>query len=202
MPDFLLQTDRHLFHFVNHDLANPFFDWIMPWLRHPPTWIPLYLFIIGFCAWKFKKTAVLIIVLMALSAGFADKTSAGFVKPLVHRLRPCNEPIVSKTTITRVDCGTGYSFPSTHATDHFAMAFFLIFLFYKRWRWILLWGILWAGSISFAQVYVGVHYPLDVFCGTLYGIFVGWLFAWLFRKIQPYFISALPGSIPIANRNS
>ena len=33
MPDFLLQLDRHLFHFINHDLANPFFDAVMPWLR-------------------------------------------------------------------------------------------------------------------------------------------------------------------------
>ena len=183
MPDFLLQPDRHLFYFVNHDLTNPFFDWIMPWLRNPKTWIPLYLFIIIFCTWKFKKAAILIIILMALSAGFADFTSARMFKQWVKRPRPCQDSLVSKTAIVRVACGTGYSFPSTHATDHFAMAFFLIFLFRKRWSWIWLWAILWAGSISFAQIYVGVHYPADIFCGTLYGLLVGWIFSELFKKI-------------------
>ncbi|MDB5138912.1 MAG: superfamily protein [Mucilaginibacter sp.] len=185
MPDYLLQLDRHLFYFINHDLANPFFDWIMPWLRNPKFWIPLYLFIIIFCIWKYKKQGIIIIVLMALSAGFADFTSASIIKPLVKRARPCRDVLVSKTDIERVDCGTGYSFPSTHATDHFAMALFMILLFYKKWPWIWLWGILWAGTISFAQVYVGVHFPIDVFCGAIYGSLVGWLFAFLFSKLQP-----------------
>jgi len=187
MPDFLLQFDRHLFHFINHDLGNPFFDAVMPWLRHANNWIPLYILIIVICIWKFKKAGIVIILLMALSAGFADFTSASLVKPVVKRLRPCNDPVVSKTDVTRVDCGTGYSFPSTHATDHFAFAFFAILLFYKKWRWIWFWGMLWAGLISFAQVYVGVHFPLDVFCGALYGVLVGWIFARLFWKINEKF---------------
>ena len=188
MPDQLLQLDRHLFYFINHDLANPFFDLVMPYLRNPKFWIPLYLFIIGFCVWKFKKLGVIIIVLLALSAGFADFTSASIIKPLVKRVRPCRDPVVSKTDIERVDCGPAYSFPSTHATDHFAAAFFLILIFYKKWRWIWFWAILWAGTISFAQVYVGVHFPIDVFCGALYGAFVGWLFAMLFKNYNQDFL--------------
>ena len=184
MPDFLLQFDRHLFHFINHDLANPFFDVVMPWLRDRKNWIPLYIIIIIFFTWKFKKAGIVIIVLMALCAGFADFTSAHLAKTLVQRVRPCNDPVVSKTDIVRVDCGTGYSFPSTHATDHFAVAMFIILGCFKKWRWIWFWGILWAGLISFAQVYVGVHYPIDIFCGALYGVFVGWLFAKLFWWIN------------------
>jgi membrane-associated phospholipid phosphatase len=188
MPDFLLQFDRHLFHFINHDLANPFFDAVMPWLRNAKNWIPLYILLIVFFIWRYKKTGLLIIVVMSLTAGFADFTSASIAKKLIKRDRPCNDPIVSKTDILRIAaCGTGYSFPSTHATDHFAAAFFLIMLFYKKWRWIWLWGILWAGLISFAQVYVGVHFPIDVFCGALYGILIGWLFSLLFKKLQSAF---------------
>jgi membrane-associated phospholipid phosphatase len=185
MPDQLLQLDRHLFYFINHDLANPFFDLVMPYLRNPRFWIPLYLFIIGFCIYKFKKQGLIIIVLIALSAGFADFTSASLIKPMVKRLRPCQDVVTSQTDIERIGCGSGYSFPSTHATDHFAMAFFMIFIFYKRWRWIWLWAILWAGIICFAQVYVGVHYPVDVVCGAIYGMLVGWLFSLLFKRLQP-----------------
>jgi len=187
MLDALLQFDKHLFHIVNHDWTNPFFDAVMPWLRNARSWIPLYLLIAAFCLYRYHKVGILIILGIALSAGVADFTSARFIKPLVNRDRPCQDPVVSKTDILRVACGTGKSFPSTHATDHFAMAFFMIFLFFGLWRWILLWGVLWAGSISFAQVYVGVHYPLDVFCGMLYGLLVGWLISLLFKKLQPFF---------------
>ncbi|HVW96938.1 MAG TPA: phosphatase PAP2 family protein [Mucilaginibacter sp.] len=187
MPDFLIQIDRHLFYFINHDLANPVFDHVLPLMRNPKFWIPLYLFIIGFCIYKYKKQGLILIVFLALSAGFADFTSASIVKPLVKRDRPCRDAVVSKTDIVRVNCGTGYSFPSTHATDHFAMALFLIVIFQKKWRWIWFWAILWAGVISFAQVYVGVHFPIDVTCGALYGALVGWMFATFFKKIQPTF---------------
>jgi undecaprenyl-diphosphatase len=193
IPNKLLHADLQLFHFINHDLTNPFFDWIMPWLREPKFWIPLYIFTIGFCLWKFKKQGIIIIILIALSAGFADFTSARIFKPLIARQRPCQDPVVSKTVIERAPCGTGYSFPSTHATDHYAMAFFVIFIFYKKWPWILLWGILWAGSISFAQVYVGVHYPIDVTCGMLYGLLVGWLFSLVFKKLSELQFLGLSG---------
>src|SRR3569833_170428 len=189
MPDFLLHPDRHFFFFVFFLLVFLFFDLVMPWLRNPKFWIPLYLFIIGFCVYRYKKQGLVIILLLALSAGFADFTSASIVKPLVKRDRPCRDELVSKTAIVRVNCGTGYSFPSTHATDHFAMAFFLIMLFHKKWRWIWLWALLWAGLISFAQVYVGVHFPVDVTVGALYGVLVGWLFSLIFKKIQPNLIT-------------
>ncbi|MEO8886674.1 MAG: phosphatase PAP2 family protein [Mucilaginibacter sp.] len=187
MPETLLQFDRHLFHIINHDMANAFFDWIMPYMRNPRFWIPLYIFIIAFCLWRYKKTGAIIIILLALSAGFADFTSASLIKPAVQRVRPCRDPVTALTDINPVGCGTGYSFPSTHATDHFAMAAFLVLVFYKNWRWIALWATLWAGIICFAQVYVGVHYPLDVTGGAIYGILVGSLFAFIFKKLQPQF---------------
>ena len=191
MPDYLLQLDRHLFYFINHDLANPFFDWIMPYIRNPKCWIPLYLFIIFFCIRNFKKQGLIIIVMLTLSAGFADFTSASMVKQVAKSVRPCRDPVTSKTDIARVNCGTGYSFPSTHATDHFAVAVFMIMLFYKRWKWILFWGVLWAGSICFAQVYVGVHYPIDVICGALYGTLIGWFFSKLFQRLAPMLYNEL-----------
>src|SRR6202012_933821 len=108
--------------------------------------------------YKFKKQGLVIVLLLALSAGFADFTSASIIKPLVRRYRPCRDTVVSKTDIARIPCGTGYSFPSIHAADHFAVACLAIFLFRRRWRWIWLWAILWAGTISLAHIYVRGHY--------------------------------------------
>ena len=188
----LIHFDQHLFYIINHDWANPLFDCIMPWLRMPTFWIPLYLFIIVFCLWKYKKRGIIIILFIVATFGVSDFTSASLIKPFVHRLRPCQDPVVSKTDMERITCGSGYSFPSSHATNHFAMAIFMILIWCKKWRWIWFWGILWAGLISFAQVYVGVHYPIDVFCGALYGSFVGWLMSRLFYWLHAMFPEWVP----------
>jgi membrane-associated phospholipid phosphatase len=187
MPDTLLQLDRHLFYFINHDLSNAFFDWLMPLLRNPYFWIPLYVFIFVFCLWRYKKQGVIIIVLLGLTFGVADYGSASINKSIYERVRPCNDRAMATTIVRRVDCGTGYSFPSTHASNHFAIAIFLSIVFYKRYKWLLPASLLWAASVCFAQVYVGVHFPIDVICGAAYGILVGYLFALIFKKLQPQF---------------
>jgi undecaprenyl-diphosphatase len=46
-----------------------------------------------------------------------------------------------------------------------------------RWVWPV--AILWAMLVSFSQVYVGVHYPLDVSCGALLGSTIGILVGWV-----------------------
>jgi membrane-associated phospholipid phosphatase len=185
--DQLLQLDKHLFYMINHGLSNPFFDWLMPIVRNPYVWVPLYVFIFVFCIYRYKKTGVYIIVLLALTFGLADRGSAGVLKNLVKRVRPCNDPAMASTIIARVPCGSGYSFPSSHASNHFAIAGFLSLVFYSRWRWIWLVGMVWAFVISFSQVYVGVHYPVDVTCGAIYGLLVGWLVYLLFKKLKPNF---------------
>ena len=38
----------------------------------------------------------------------------------------------------------------------------------------------WAIFIAYAQVYVGVHYPLDVLGGGMLGTIVGSITAWIF----------------------
>ena len=187
MPDYFLQLDRHLFYFINHDLSNSFFDVVMPYLRNPKFWVPLYIFILVFCLWRYKKPGAIVIILLSLTVGFADFTSEHFIKSNIKRLRPCRDAIVSLTDIKRVPCGLGYSFPSIHATDHFAMTIFLCLVFGKKWHWIWFWALLWATSISFAQVYVGLHFPVDVVCGALYGALIGVVFSWLFKKLQPAF---------------
>ncbi|MCD8741563.1 phosphatase PAP2 family protein [Mucilaginibacter roseus] len=187
MPEQLLQLDRHLFYFINHDLSNPFFDWLMPLLRNARFWIPLYIFIIGFCIYKYRKVGVIIVLMLAASAGVADFVSASVIKPVIHRVRPCRDPVTAEKDIPRVRCGSGYSFPSTHASDHFAMAAFMSMVFSRRWRWIWWVSMLWAASICFAQVYVSVHFPIDVMGGALFGLVVGFGIAQLFKKFQPGF---------------
>jgi membrane-associated phospholipid phosphatase len=187
MLEKLLQTDRKLFYWINHTLSNTFFDWLMPILREPKTWIPLYVFIVFFCIYKFKKTGLYIVLSLLLCFAIADRGSAGLGKGLVKRIRPCNDPALSSSIISRIPCGSGYSFPSAHASNHFAIAVFLSLVFYKKWKWIWIPALLWAAAICLAQVYVGVHYPFDVLAGAVYGSIVGTLVSLLFKKLQSAF---------------
>jgi undecaprenyl-diphosphatase len=50
---------------------------------------------------------------------------------------------------------------------------------FKKWAWV---GLLWAAAIAYAQVYVGVHYPLDVICGALLGMAFGITVGTFFNK--------------------
>lgn len=185
MIDQLVSLDQEAFLTINQGLSNLFFDWLMPILRNRYTWAPLYLFIIIFCIRNYGKQGLLVVLFTLVTFGISDFTSSSLIKKSVQRVRPCNDIEFKETVNTRVRCGSGYSFTSSHATNHFAVALFLIMVFYRRWKPILWIGLLWAGAISFAQVYVGVHYPLDVLSGALLGSLIGYLVGLLFRFLQP-----------------
>lgn len=190
MIDQLIAFDKELFIAINQGLSNPVFDWLLPVLRNPYTWAPLYLFIIVFCIRNYKKRGVILIAFLLLNFGLSDYISSTLVKKSVERIRPCNDIEFKENVQLRVRCGSGYSFTSSHATNHFAMAVFMIMVFFKSWkpiRWI---GLTWASVISLCQVYVGVHYPGDILAGALLGALIGWLVSLLYLRIQPHLNTA------------
>jgi undecaprenyl-diphosphatase len=169
MLDFLIQLDRSLLFFINQQTANVFFDWLMPILREKKTWIPLYIiFVIGLIR-TYKSDSWWMILSIILCIVFTDQMASTFFKPLIHRLRPCNAPLVMEHLRLLLPCGSGYSFFSSHAANHTALALLLSYYFrHKKWLTALL--VLWAASIMYAQVYVAYHYPTDILAGVVCGI--------------------------------
>ena len=180
----LLELDYIVIHWVNTEWTNPLLDTIMPLLRKEIFWSPLYVFLIAFSFINFGKKAYWFVLFALLTVGTTDYISSHVVKKSVQRIRPCNS-IHDFEVIERVRCGNGFSFTSSHATNHFGLATFLFStigtLFRRRRGWLFV----WAGSISIAQVYVGVHYPLDIIGGTILGLLIGKLWAMLYRKYYP-----------------
>lgn len=171
----LINFDEYLFHCINSGLKNPFFDAVMPVLRNKYTWMPVYLFLFSFFLINFKKQGIFIILALALTIGAADSTSSHLFKKSVKRLRPCKVIEQPADLHLLVSCGSGFSFPSSHAANHFAIATFLVLVLGRNLRRI--WApvlLFWALCVAFAQVYVGVHFPLDVIAGGLWGSLVGW----------------------------
>ena len=174
MLETLHHWDAFIFQGINSGLGNPVFDALLPWCREKWFWMPLYVFIVAFSVLNFGRRGWIIVLGLVLAAGLADFTSSTLIKKNVQRLRPCNNPEMVQTLELRAPCGSGYSFTSSHAANHFAAAVFLIGVFGGVFRWLRPVALVWAGIIAFSQVYVGVHYPGDVLIGALLGSAIGW----------------------------
>lgn len=172
IADLLLRWDHTLWYYMNTQWHNSILDTVVPFLRNQWFWTPLYLFLALFMPTKYGRKGMIWCLFFIITFMLADQVSAHLLKPIFHRLRPCNNPALTGIVHIIVPCGGGYSFPSSHAANHFALGLFSAITLgrYARWVWPV--GILWAVAVSFAQVYVGVHYPLDVTCGGLIGILV------------------------------
>lgn len=176
MLDNILQLDKQFFLAINNGLANSFFDFLCPFLRMQEFWYPLYALFLFFIIKKYGKESWKILLAVALMIVATDQFSANLVKNTFMRIRPCSEPSLEGMVRHLIDRCNGYSFMSAHATNHFALAVFIAF-FFKEIKW-LKWALLaWAFSIAFSQVYVGVHYPLDVIAGGLTGVLFGMAFS-------------------------
>lgn len=181
MLDQLIHLDQELFFLINQSHLY-WFDSIMPYFRHKIFWAPLYIFIITFLIWNFPRNGLLMILFVVLTIGVSDTVSSQWIKKTVQRSRPCNDAVIKDQVKLRIRCGGGYSFTSSHATNHAALAFFIFFLFKRgrrRWRYLL---VLWAVAVGMSQIYVGVHYPLDVLGGFLLGTSIGAFMAFLYRR--------------------
>lgn len=126
--------------------------------------------------YKYNIEALKYILYIVLAFALADYISAGIIKPFVARLRPCHSAYLQANLLLG-HCGGKWSFPSTHATNHIAIALSIVMANIFTKRWINLCWIIWAIAIGFAQIYVGVHFPSDVLAGIILGsmiAFINW----------------------------
>ncbi len=169
----LLQQDELLFKLINGQWHNSLFDLLMPLWREKTFWIPAYLLFIGWLALRYRIQALWIALGLIATVALSDTFSHRIIKKSIKRERPCRQ-LAPEEVRQLVPCGAGYSFTSNHAANHFALAMFILGLWGRKarfWRWLL---PLWAASISYAQIYVGLHFPLDVLGGALLGSGIGY----------------------------
>lgn len=173
--------DTALFLQINTVFTNPFLDKVFPIWRNANTWLPLYVFLILFSVLNFKSKSFYWIVGAVLTLVVTDQLSSSIIKPFFERPRPCNEPsLIGNARLLLNHCSGGYSFTSSHATNHFGFAVYVFLTLretFKKWTYLFL---IWAATVSYAQVYVGVHYPLDIIFGSIIGSAIGYASAQIF----------------------
>ncbi len=150
-----------------------FMDGVMKVYTSTIVWIPVALILL-FIVLKNStpRTALLAVLAVALTIVATDQVSSHLIKPLVGRLRPCNDPSIMHLidTVNGYRSG-GYSFTSSHACNSFGI--FAIVSLLIRHRGLSLSMLLWASLNSFSRIYLGVHYPGDILCGAIIGATIG-----------------------------
>ena len=106
-------------------------------------------------------------LLLAASIGAADLLTVRLIKPAAARPRPCQ--VDPQRVHHPLGCGTGQSFPSTHASDTAAAA--------AVFSWaaprLSMVGIAITLLVGISRVYLGAHWPTDVVAGWALGALVG-----------------------------
>ena len=171
----ILEWDQQLLLWFNPDTSPIWLDTLVAYWREKTTWIPLYVLLALYLIRRHKQKGLLIIICTGLVILLADQTASHLLKPWIARLRPCRLPGLSEQVRAVITCGSGYSFPSAHATNHFAMAFFWTSAIVPMQAWMKIFFWFWALSISLGQVYVGVHFPVDILAGAVLGLGIGWM---------------------------
>lgn len=177
MLNILQSIDTGIFYFINVTLANPVTDAVMPFITVEKHWyifyaiMWLYMMIAG---GKKGRTVALLVLLLAL---VSDQLSSNFIKDFVQRTRPCH---VLQGVHLLVGCNDSFSFPSSHAVNNFAGAFFFSH-FYPKLKYGLYMG---AFLMAISRVFCGVHYFSDILGGAVTGLLIGWGFIVLWEKIN------------------
>jgi undecaprenyl-diphosphatase len=183
--DFLIHLDHSLFHFINQTLSSSWQDVFFPFITdlHKQLWFKLiaYPILFGFYIYKYKRIGILYFVFCILSLSFTDISGNILIKKNVGRLRPFETYGLS---VIQRSSAHGKSFISNHASNMFAFATYTS-AFFPAGRYVFFAA---AALIGYSRVYNGVHFPLDVICGALWGISISLIFIfmvkWLVRELH------------------
>ncbi|MEW6713472.1 MAG: glycosyltransferase family 39 protein [Nitrospirota bacterium] len=163
--------DTSLFFLINQGLQNSFFDLIMPFITSR-SYIIFFLVVTPFFL-KERKKGLIALLLSFIALGIGD-ASANFLKHLFEIPRPCH-------TLEEVrllgGCGGSFSMPSNHAVNAFASAAAFSYFFRRASLPMFVIAIL----VAFSRVYIGVHYPSDVFAGAIWGFLAAGIVILMYR---------------------
>lgn len=171
MLERLLSADVAAFLFLNWkglDVLDPF----MLFISERQVWWVLGTAVTTVIVLFAKRPLLLRWLTVLLALGLADFTNTHLLKERIKRPRPCH--VLAPIRLVPDYCGGRNGFPSNHAANGTAITVTMGLLF--GWK-IGIPAVLVAMLVGYSRIYLGVHFPLDVLCGFLWGTLVAWLTA-------------------------
>ena len=104
-----------------------------------------------------RKSLVIVATIISTAA------AATILKHAINRTRP----FITYPDIEKVDGGGSPSFPSGHTSDAFGLAT-SVSLAFPKW-YVIAPSYIWASSVGYSRMHLGVHYPSDVLAGMIVG---------------------------------
>lgn len=169
----ILHADQQLLLALNGSWGSGW-DTFFYWVSDKIVWAPLYAAIL-WAAWRQNGWRGLLLMLLCLGAAIALADQiCNFFKYHVPKFRPSHNPAIQHMVYIINDYRGGlFGTVSGHAAISFTIATFSSLLFRKRWYTVAIYG--WAALIAYSRIYLGMHFPLDLFFGTLLGLTLGYL---------------------------
>lgn len=168
MLENLLALDVQLLVYLN-GLGSEAYDGLWLFITKQTNWTPLFLVLLYIIYTKVGIKQTLYVILAIAVLILITDQSTNLVKYTVQRLRPCNNPDI---IIRAVKTSKSFSFFSGHAANSMAAAMFIYHVLkpYFKYTFLL---FLWPLIFAYSRIYLGLHYPLDILCGYLFGMMTG-----------------------------
>ena len=180
MLEKIIDLDKSLFVFLNNLGSEPF-DAIWLLITKQFNWIPFFL-LLAYILYKKvnQKQFLYALVFIALMITFSDQT-INLIKNNVQRLRPCNDEELTGLIRIVKDSET-FSYFSGHAANSMAAMMFLFLIFRQHYKYSYL-IFLYPLIFAYSRIYLGLHFPLDIISGYVFGGLTGILFYWIYKTI-------------------
>lgn len=178
----LFDWEKALFS-VLHGFNHPALNQVMIFVSSFTPWVPLA-FLLLFFVFKSqeRRNFFLITFYFFLLMAVSDSSTSYFFKNLFARLRPCHMTEIADIMVNfGQKCGGKNGFFSSHAANSIAMGAFLLsfgktpkLLHISIWIFLIL--------ICYSRIYLGVHLPLDVIVGSLWGLSLAQVWIYLTKN--------------------
>jgi len=172
MLDKLLALDVRLFVYLN-GLGSETFDGLWLFITRQINWTPFFLLLLYIIYKKIGGKQTLYVVLSIALLLLVTDQITNLVKFGVERLRPCNNPDI-KSYIRIVQSRSSFSYFSGHAANSMAAAMFIYHVIKPYFRYAIF-LFLWPLIFAYSRIYLGLHYPLDILSGYIFGMTAGFL---------------------------
>lgn len=179
----LIDTDHRLFKFINVELNNKFFNFIISTVSFfdsknlNPSLI-LIVIVTLLILRKEEKNKFWILFALIVCTVLVASILNTFIKSFVERARPL--AVFGEGNINVFyEILHAKSFPSGHTQFAFTVMMTMLLLIPKYWYIYLI----LAFATGFERVYAGCHFPIDVCCGALEGIIVSYIMVTIFKKV-------------------